>query len=110
LALPRFSRDENAAANSSPLHVAKSNTETARRVLRPTSPTPVLPPELNLAFGAGLSQQSGHWRSRQRSTSSITIRAPVAIVAQRPEILAADPGVPPISLAETRLCPPYKSL
>jgi len=39
LALPRFSRDENAAANSSPLHVAKSNTETARRVLRPTSPT-----------------------------------------------------------------------
>jgi len=37
--LPRFSRDENAAANSTPLHVAKSNTETARRVLRPTSPT-----------------------------------------------------------------------
>src|SRR5215471_4341256 len=39
LALPRFSRDENVAANSSPLHVAKPNTETTRRVLRPKSPT-----------------------------------------------------------------------
>src|SRR6516165_6676186 len=39
LALPRFGRDENVAANSSPLHVAKPNTETTRRVLRPKSPT-----------------------------------------------------------------------
>jgi hypothetical protein len=35
---------------------------------------------------------------------------PVAIVAQRPEILTVKPGVPPNSLAETRLGPPYKSL
>jgi len=32
------------------------------------------------------------------------------IVAQRPEILTVNPGVLPNSLAESRLCPPYKSL
>jgi hypothetical protein len=35
---------------------------------------------------------------------------PVAIVAQRPEILTVNPGVPPNSLAEIRPCPPHKSL
>jgi len=79
LALPRFGRDESVAANLSPLHIAKSNIKTTRRVLRPESPTA----EPYVAFGNELSRQSGHWRSRQRSTSSITIRIPVAVVAQR---------------------------
>jgi hypothetical protein len=39
---------------------------------------------------------------------SCWIRAPVAIVAQSPEILTVNPGVPANSPAE--ICPPYKSL
>src|SRR5215475_7892026 len=56
LALPRFGRDENVAANSSPLHVAKPNTETTRRVLRPKSPTPVPPPVLPPRTECGVHQ------------------------------------------------------
>jgi len=33
LALPRFGGDESVAANLSPLHIAKSNIKTTRRVL-----------------------------------------------------------------------------
>ena len=51
----------------------------------------------------------GSWTIAQRSTSWITIRAPVGIVAQSPEILTINPGVPANSLAP-ELCPPYKSL
>jgi hypothetical protein len=56
LALSRFGREESVAANLSPLHIAKSNIETMRRVLRPESPTA----ELYVAFGNELSKQSGH--------------------------------------------------
>src|SRR5215510_1325754 len=50
LAIPRFGRDENVPANSSPLHIARS-THGAGCDAR------VLPPELNVAFGNKLSRQ-----------------------------------------------------
>src|SRR5262249_29529491 len=56
LALPHFGGDESVAANLSPLHFARSNTETTRRMLRPESPTA----EPYVAFGNELSRQPGH--------------------------------------------------
>src|SRR5262249_2532238 len=110
LALPRFGRDENVAANSSPLHVAKPNTETTRRVLRLKSPTasPTAPNRIRRST-------IGYTDSRVIDDRARALQAQLRSAHRsRSWRRSGNPhrpsGVPPNSLAESSLCPPYKPL